>query len=227
MTFSLLGRCARTGQLGAVVTTSAIGVGARCQFARAGVGAVLTQHRTDPRLGPMMLELMAHGLSAPDAIRAATAGTPHHAWRQLAAIDAQGRTGAYTGAKVRLAHGEAEGRDCVAIGNIIRDGAMPRAMVAAFEATPAAPLATRLIAAIQAGEAAGGEIAAIASAALLVVDRETFPFVDLRVDAHDTPLLELARLWSLYEPTAEDYVVRAVDPDRAGAYIAPPPKTAG
>ena len=223
MTFSLVGRCARTGQLGAVVTTSAIGVGARCQFARAGVGAVLTQHRTDPRLGPMMLELMAHGLSAPDAVRAAAAGTPHRDWRQLAAIDANGRTGA----KVRPAHGEAEGRDCVAIGNIIRDGAMPRAMAAAVEADPAAPLAARLIAAILAGEAAGGEIAAVASAALLVVDRETFPFVDLRVDAHDTPLLELARLWSLYEPTAEDYVVRAVDPDRAGLYVAPPPKIPG
>lgn len=227
MTFSLVGRCARTGQLGAVVTTSAIGVGARCQFARAGVGAVLTQHRTDPRLGPMMLELMAHGLSAPDAVRATAAGTPHHAWRQLAAIDAEGRTGAFTGAKVRPAHGEAEGRDCVAIGNIIRDGAMPRAMVAAFEADPAAPLADRLVAAILAGEAAGGEIAAVASAALLVVDRETFPFVDLRVDAHDRPLDELARLWSLYAPTAEDYVTRAVDPDMAGVYVAPPPKIPG
>ncbi|MCX7383151.1 MAG: DUF1028 domain-containing protein [Alphaproteobacteria bacterium] len=227
MTFSLVGRCARTGQLGAVVTTSAIGVGARCQFARAGVGAVLTQHRTDPRLGPMMLEMMARGLSAPDALRGTIAGTPHRDWRQVAAIDAAGRTAAFTGAKVRPAHGEAEGRDCVGIGNIIRDGAMPQAMVAAFEADPAAPLATRLISAIQAGEAAGGEIAAVASAALLVVDRETFPFVDLRVDAHATPLDELARLWSLYEPQAEDYVARAVDPDRASHYVAPPAKILG
>jgi uncharacterized Ntn-hydrolase superfamily protein len=188
------------------------------------VGAVLTQHRTDPRLGPMMLEMMARGLTAPEAVRGTAAGTPHADWRQLAAIDAAGRTAAFTGAKVRPAHGEAHGRDCVGIGNIIRDAAMPAAMVRAFEADPSLPLATRLVAAILAGEAAGGEIAAVASAALLVVDRETFPFVDLRVDAHAAPLDELARLWALYAPTAEDYVRRAVDPDRSDAYVAPPPK---
>ncbi len=224
MTFSLVGRCARTGQLGAAVTTSAIGVGARCQFARAGVGAVLSQHRTDPRLGPMMLDMMERGLTAPEALRGAAAGTPHAQWRQLAAIDAAGRTAAFTGAKVRSAHGEAHGLDCVAIGNIIRDGAMPAAMVQAFAADPALPLATRLVDALLAGEAAGGEIAAVASAALLVVDRERFAFVDLRVDAHATPLDELKRLWHLYAPTAEDYVRRAVDPDNSEVYLAPPPK---
>ena len=62
------------------------------------------------------------------------------------------------------------------------------------------------------------------SAALLVVDRESFPYVDLRVDAHATPLDELARLWGLYGPTADDYVSRAVNPDGAAAYVAPPPK---
>lgn len=226
MTFSLLGRCPRTGQLGAIVTTSAIGVGARCQFARAGIGAVLTQHRTDPRLGPMMLDMMQAGLSAPDAVKGAAAGTPHAHWRQLAAIDAQGRTAAFTGSSVRPAHGEAHGTDCVAIGNIIRDPAMPAAMIRAFEADPSLPLADRLIAAIQAGEAAGGEIAAVASAALLVVETERFPLVDLRVDSHDHPLDELERIWRLYAPTAADYVRRAVNPDNADTYIAPPPKSA-
>ena len=222
MTFSLLGRCARTGQFGAVVTTSSMGVGARCQFARAGVGAVLTQHRTDPRLGPLLLDMMASGLSAPDALRGVVAATPHRDWRQLAVIDAAGRAAAFTGAHVRPAHGEAQGRDCVGIGNIIRDAAMPAAMVRAFEANPELPVASRLVAAILAGEAAGGEIAAVASAALLVVDRESFPFVDLRVDSHATPLAELERLWGLYEPQAEDYVRRAVDPDEAALYVAPP-----
>ena len=224
MTFSLVGRCARTGQLGAVVTTSAVGVGARCQFARAGVGAVLTQHRTDPRLGPIMLDMMAVGLSAEEALRGTVAATDHRDWRQLAAIDARGGTAAYTGAKVRPAHGEAHGKDCVGIGNIIKSADMPAAMVRAFEADPGKPLAERLLAAIQAGEAAGGEIAAVVSAALLVVDRESFPYVDLRVDAHTAPLDELARLWDLYGPTADDYVSRAVTPDGAAAYVAPPPK---
>ena len=226
MTFSLLGRCARTGQFGAVVTTSAIGVGARCAFARAGVGAALTQHRTDPRLGPLMIEMMGRGFSAPEALAGTVAATPHRDWRQLACIDAAGRTAAFTGALVRPAHAEAHGADCVAIGNIMRNSEVPAAMVRAFETDPAAPLAARLLSGIAAGEAAGGEIAAVASAALLVVDRESFPFVDLRVDRHADPLGELARLWEAYAPQAEDYVLRAVAPDGAAAYVAPPPKPA-
>lgn len=224
MTFSLLGRCPRTGQLGAVVTTSAVAVGARCAFARAGVGAVLTQHRTDPRLGPLGLDLLAHGFSAQQTLDAIIAATPHRAWRQIAVLDAAGGTAHHDGAQVRAAISAAHGRDCVAIGNILRNTEVAPAMVAAFTADPAAPLATRLVEAIQAGEAAGGEISPVVSAALLVVDRESFPFVDLRVDAHATPLQELARLWALYEPTAADYVRRAVDPDFAATYIQPPAK---
>jgi uncharacterized Ntn-hydrolase superfamily protein len=224
MTFSLIGRCVRTGQFGAVTTTSAVGVGARVPFARAGVGAVLTQHRTDPRLGPLGLDLLARGFTAQQAIDAIVAATPHRAWRQLAAIDAEGRTAHHDGANVRAAISVAHGRDCVAAGNILRSEAVAPAMVARFEATAALPLATRLVQVIQAGEAAGGEISPVVSAALLVVDREPFPLVDLRVDAHAAPLDELARLWALYEPTAEDYVRRAVDPDFAATYVQPPPK---
>jgi len=224
MTFSLLGRCARTGQLGAVVTTSSIAVGARCPFARARVGAVLTQHRTDPRLGPLALELLSRGFDARQTLDAVVAATPHRDWRQLAVIDAAGRTAAWCGAGVRGEQGEAEGRDCVAIANIVQSAEVPAAMVRAFVADPARPLALRLLAAIAAGEAAGGEFAALVSAALLVVDRESFPYVDLRVDEHATPLAELARLWQLYAPQAADYVLRAVDPDRAASYVPPPPK---
>ena len=168
--------------------------------------------------------MMERGLTAPEALRGAVAATPHAPWRQLAAIDAAGRTAAFTGTRVRPAHGEAHGQDCVGIGNIIRSSEIPAAMVRAFEADPAWPLADRLIAAIQAGENAGGEIAAVASAALLVVERERFALVDLRVDSHATPLDALAHLWALYAPTAEDYVRRAVDPDGAETYVAPPPK---
>jgi uncharacterized Ntn-hydrolase superfamily protein len=77
MTFSLVGRCARTGMLGAAVTTSSIAVGSRCQHARAGVGASLTQHRTDPRLGPLALDLLARGFTAGETLNAIVAATPH------------------------------------------------------------------------------------------------------------------------------------------------------
>jgi uncharacterized Ntn-hydrolase superfamily protein len=88
-------------------------------------------------------------------------------------------------------------------------------MVQAFEAASAASLAQRLIAAIRAGEAAGGEFKPVASAALLVAHREAFPYIDLRVDQHPAPIEELARLLAAYQPEANAYVARAVDPDRA------------
>ncbi|TAJ42302.1 MAG: DUF1028 domain-containing protein [Reyranella sp.] len=219
MTFSLVGRCARTGMLGAVVTTSAISVGARCQHARAGVGAALTQHRTDPRLGPLALDLLAKGVTADEAMQAVVAATPHRHWRQLALIDAAGRTAVYSGANVRGEKGEVQGKDCAAIANIVRSASLPGAMVAAFEKSPDLPLAHRLLEALEAGEAAGGERQPVISAALLVVHRESFPYVDLRVDDHTAPIAELGRLWSMYEPEADAYVVRAVDPEQA----VPPP----
>jgi uncharacterized Ntn-hydrolase superfamily protein len=217
MTFSLLGRCARTGMIGAVVTTSAAAVGSRCPFARAGVGAVLTQHRTDPRLGPLALDLLMHGCDAEQALQGVVAATPHRDWRQLAVIDANGRTAAFSGAHVKPEHGEARGRFCVAIANIVRTTALPAAMVDAFERAPDRPLPDRLLAALQAGLDAGGEIRPLRSAALLVVHRESFPYVDLRVDCHGQPIEALVRLWGEYGPEADAYVVRAIDPDAADA----------
>lgn len=215
MTFSLVGRCARTGMLGAVVTTSSIAVGSRCPHARAGVGAALTQHRTDPRLGPLGLDLLARGFTAGEALQAIVAATPHRHWRQLAIIDAAGRTATYSGDNVRGERGEAEGRDCAAIANIVRSAEIPRVMVARFEASPDLPLARRMIDALEAGEAAGGEFQPVVSAALIIAHRESFLYVDLRVDDHREPIKELSRLWSAYEPEADPYVVRAVDPDHA------------
>jgi uncharacterized Ntn-hydrolase superfamily protein len=213
MTFSLLGRCVRTGMLGAAITTSSIGVGARCTFARAGVGAVLTQHRTDPRLGPLALDLLARGFTAEQTLAAIVAATPHRDWRQLAVLDASGGTATFSGAHVRPEQGEARGTDGAAIANIVRTATIPAAMLAAFEHASDQPLADRLLAGLMAGQAAGGEFRPVVSAALLIVHQESFPYVDLRVDQHDEPIEELARLWAAYRPEADPYVMRAVDPD--------------
>lgn len=216
MTFSLLGRCARTGMLGAAVTTSSIAVGSRCSHARAGIGACLTQHRTDPRLGPLALDLLGQGYRAEQVLRAVLEVAPHPGWRQLAVIDTAGGTAAFTGDNVaREKAGEAHGVNCVAIANIVRSPEIPAAMVRAFEADPSQSLADRLIAALQAGEDAGGEFVPVISAALVVVHRERFPYVDLRVDSHPTPIGDLARLWKEYEPEADAYVLRASDPGAA------------
>ncbi|OYW67888.1 MAG: hypothetical protein B7Z40_05445 [Bosea sp. 12-68-7] len=215
MTFSLAGRCARTGMLGAVVTTSSIAVGSRCQHAAAGVGAALTQHMTDPRLGPLMLDLLRRGYSAQQAVDAAAAATPRSDWRQLAVIDSAGRTASFSGGNVQPELAEVHGRDCVALGNIVRSKEVPAAMVSAFEADPAAPLAARLIAALKAGDEAGGEFKPLVSTALIVAHEQAFAYVDLRVDGDADPIATLARLWRDYEPVADLYVTRAVDPDTA------------
>ena len=111
----------------------------------------LTQHRTDPRLGPLALDLLARGYDAKTTLSGVLAVAPHRDWRQLAIIDRDGGTAAFTGAHVDGAKsGETHGRDCVAIANIVRSTEVPDAMVRAFEADPARPLAERLIEALAA-----------------------------------------------------------------------------
>jgi uncharacterized Ntn-hydrolase superfamily protein len=217
MTYSLAGRCARTGMLGTIVTTSAIAVGNRCQFARAGVGAVLTQHRTDPRLGPLGLKFLELGLTAQETIHALVSSTPHHGWRQLAVIDANGRSAHYSGGNIGSLHAGASGRDCVAIANVVRSTEVPAAMVRAFEGAPDQPLADRLCAALQAGHDAGGEFKEVSSAGLLVVHEQAFAYVDLRVDDHPAPIAEITRLWALYAPVADNYLARVLEPDSPAA----------
>ena len=136
-------------------------------------------------------------------------------WRQLAIIDAQGQAAFFNGSKITSIHKGRVGKDCVAVGNIIRSTQVVDAMVESFEHNANEPLAERLMRAIEAGLAAGGELKQIKSAGLLVVHKESFPFVDLRVDLSPRPLEELRFLWELYQPAAADFVVRAVDPDRA------------
>ncbi len=216
MTFSLAGRCARTGMLGLAVTTSSIAVGSRCGFARAGVGAVLTQHRTDPRLGPAGIALLQAGKDAEATIRELALGTPERNWRQLAAIDSRGRTAYFHGAHIRSIHAGAQAKDCVAIGNILAAATVPEAMLAAFARDPGAPLAERLMQGLEAGLSAGGERGPIRSASLLVMYQHSFPYIDLRMDESDTPIAALRALWEAYAPQADDYVARAIDPGSLG-----------
>ena len=213
MTFSLVGRCARIGQLGAAVATSSIAVGARCTYCEAGVGAVLTQHRTDPRLGPRGLALLRSGCSAQETLDALVASTRHAQWRQLAVLDAAGNTAAHSGTRTKPEMSSAPAQDVCAIGNILATARVPAAMLRAFQADASAPLAERLLRALEGGLAAGGEHVPVRSAHLLVVEHESFPLIDLRVDWHDTPIAELRALWQRYEPESNAYLLRALDPE--------------
>lgn len=219
MTYSILGRCARTGQFGAAVTTSSIAVGSRVPHVAPGIGGVLTQHRTDPRLGPRGLELLRSGCSAEETLAALVASTPHHKWRQLAVLDAQGRSAHFHGAAVKPALNAVHVPDCVALGNILANDRIPAAMVASFLDGADQPLAERLVRAMEAGEAAGGEGKPVISAALVVMEKEIFPLVDLRVDLAPDAITALRTLWDAYAPSVREFVTRAVDPDAAPGVI--------
>jgi uncharacterized Ntn-hydrolase superfamily protein len=218
MTFALAARCQRTGMLGAAVATSSLAVGSRCVFARAGIGAVLTQHRTDPRLGPLGLEFLAAGKTAAQTVDALVASTPHHGWRQLAVVDNAGRAAHFSGKFIASLHGGVTGDGVVAVGNLLKANEVPAAMLHDFAQRPERPLAERLVGALAAGLAAGGENEPVRSAALLVVDRQSFPYVDLRVDDDRAPIERLTALWRAYAPEADAFVQRAIAPDDAPGF---------
>ena len=222
MTFSVVGRCATTGMFGVAITTSSIAVASRCPHARAGVGAVTTQNITDPSIGPRALDLMAAGKSASEALDAVLKGSKYTEYRQVALIDRAGRTAHHTGAKTLGTNAVAEGRDCVAAGNLLSTVEVPVAMVRGFETSVGKHFAERLLRGLEAGVAAGGEMGPVKSCGLLVVHEHGWPLADLRVDWNDDdPIAELRRLWERYEPQMKDYTIRAVDPSSAPSYNVP------
>lgn len=221
MTFSLVGRCARTGMFGAVVTSSSPAVAARCAWARAGTGAACTQNITDPTLGDALLDRLDDGRTAPEAIADVVADATYPEHRQLSVVDATGNADTYSGAHTLGTHAVATAPDCAAAGNLLTDDAVPRAMVDAFGSAPEDHLGDRLLAALRAGLDAGGEEGPVHSCGLVVVDRVAWPVTDLRVDWHEDPIAELARIWKVWKPQAEDYVTRGLDPTSAPSYGVP------
>jgi len=221
MTFSIAARCRQTGMFGIAIASSSPAVAARCAWARAGVGVVATQNVTDPTLGNRGLDLMEKGASAAQALDILVASAPFIEYRQLAVIDAAGGTAVFSGAKALGTHNTAQAKDAVAAGNLLAHDGVPAALVGAFEAAKG-HLATRLLAAMDAGMAAGGEAGPIHSAGLLVVDKLTWPVVDLRVDwADEDPLASLRKVWDIYAPQLAAYVSRALDPREAPSYGVP------
>lgn len=220
MTFSLVARCARTGQFGMAISSSSPAVAARCVHLRPGVGAVASQNITDPALGPLILDRLDSGLSAPQALASVRERRAHIDYRQLLVVDARGETAMHCGRQVLGLWGEAQGRHCAAGGNLLADAGIPAVMVAAFEAA-SGDLAERLMLALEAGLAAGGEAGPVHSAGLRVVDRLSWPIVDLRIDWAEAPIAMLRTAWDVYAPQIAAYVQRAEDPTRAPSYGVP------
>jgi len=221
MTISLAGRCARTGAVGGIISSSSPAVAIRCLWVGAR-GVVLSQNVTDPVLGVLGLELLERGYGAPGVLAHLTTARAHSEWRQLAVLDRGGHSALFTGAKGLGITATAQGRDCVGAGNLLANVGVVAAMVQAFEARPQDFIADRLLAALEAGLAAGGEAGPVHSAGIAVHEHDVWPCVDLRVDwSEAAPLGDLQSLWKRYQPQMKDYVNRARNPEQAPSFGVP------
>jgi uncharacterized Ntn-hydrolase superfamily protein len=198
-TYSIVARDPKTGQMGVAVQSHWFSVGSIVAWAEAGVGAVATQSFVEPSYGPLGLDLMRAGKSAPDALKALLAADPQEAVRQVAMVDSHGRVATHTGASCIVAAGHKAGEQYSAQANMMLKDTVWGAMSRAFESAQG-DLTDRLLAALEAAEAEGGDIRGRQSASILVVSATSTgrPWVDrvvdLRVEDHPNPVAEIRRL---------------------------------
>ncbi len=194
MTWSIVARHPETGALGIAVATRFFAVGALCPHALGGVGALATQALINPTWGPRGLRLLREGVSARTVVEVLTASDEGRATRQLHVQDAAGSIAAYTGDACIPWCGHAVRLGFSVAGNMLAGPEVIAETVRTYEEASALPFARRLIAALRAGEAAGGDKRGKQSAALVIYTTEEYPALDLRVDDHIDPLAELERL---------------------------------
>ena len=221
MTFSLAVRDG--GRFGLVVSSSSPAVAARCAHLRPGVGAAASQNITDPTLGTRLLDRLAeHGdaeraladvVGAPD-----TKETVEH--RQLTVLGRTGPGFAFSGARTLGTHASATADGAVAAGNMLAGEHIPGVLLDAY-ASAAGELEERLVSALRAAVAAGGEEGPVHSAGLAVVADVGWRVTDLRVDWADDPVESLADLVAVWLPQRDDYVRRGLDPASAPSYGVP------
>ena len=197
MTFSIAARCPRTGMVGVAVSTAVPGVGGICPFVREGVGAIATQARVNPYLGIDGLELLAQGFSAEEVVRRLTEGDPGRDVRQLGVVDRKGRSASWTGKDCMPWCGHITSDGFAAQGNMLTGETVVAAMADAFSRAQGLDLPERLLVGLEAGQAQGGDKRGRQSASVKVLWKESYPWVDLRVDEHRHPVAELRRAFEV------------------------------
>ena len=206
---------------GVAVASSSPAVAARCAYAAAGVGAVASQNVTDPTLGPRGLELMRSGASAEEALSILCETGSHIEYRQVLLVDANGGSVVYSGPNALGLHADATAKNAASGGNLLSTERIPQIIVDAFTRS-SGHIGDRLLSAMDAAVAAGGEQGPIHSAGMKLVREVAWPVADLRVDWTDAcPISELRKIWDIYRPQLDDYVTRAIDPESAPSYSVP------
>jgi uncharacterized Ntn-hydrolase superfamily protein len=220
MTFSIIGRCERTGRLGIGITTFSLACGGRLEGMRANVGICKTQAWGNRGNDPLGVRLLADGYAPQRVMEMLEANDPDHSYRQIAIIDREGRIAAYTGSGTRGWTGHSVEKQCIAFGNGLVGPKVIEAMLAAYFATREEGLEWRVMKALEAGRDAGGQGDAKnrqpeRSAAIKIVDRAVYPDVDVRVDSHATAVEELRRVLTEYKLYEAFYRDRGKNPAEA------------
>lgn len=215
MTFSIIGRCARTGAFGAAITTSDLAVGGRCVRLSHGQGAMLSQHRTDSRLGDLGISLLAKGATAQDTVSRVSVSSDDIEWRQLGALDAKGNAAVYHGRRMYSIYTHTIEKDCLALGNILANDQVTQKMASAFARSVDLTLGERLMLALEAGRDAGGEILGpLRSSALRVTGEHGLDALDLRIDmSEQTAVEDLRALLEAYSDREDVLRQVALAPD--------------
>jgi len=222
MTFSIVARCARTGELGVAVSTAVPAVGSMCPYLRAGVGAVSTQSWVNPYLALDALDRMEQGDSAEAALESVLRTDAAAGLRQIGIVDREGRSAVWTGLECTGWAGHRNGTDYTVQGNMLTGPETVAAMAAAFESSAGTALDERLMAALEAGQGAGGDRRGRQSAALRIMRERAYPMLDLRVDEHVQPVAELRRVLKVARHQLVPFVEGMPTRDDPGR--APPPE---
>jgi uncharacterized Ntn-hydrolase superfamily protein len=219
-TYSIVGRCSRTGEVGAAVASAVPAVAAICLYGRARVGCVSTQSWVNPYLAVATLDSLAEGAEAATALAAALAADSAASFRQIGAIGCRGRGVVHTGAECTPWAGERSSHDHAVLGNMLTGPEVLEAMSASFSAAPNDALEERLMCALEGAQRCGGDKRGRQSAGLLVFGTEVYPRVDLRVDEHADPVGELRRVMGVATAQLAPFVAGM---PRRGEPPAPPP----
>lgn len=212
MTFTVVARCPKTKMLGVAMATHAPAVGNRCPVVIPRMGAASVQAIADPRLTLLCTKLIGLGYHAQKVIDELWASDPNAALRQVGVVDAWGNAAARTGAENGAHAGHVIGEGWLTMGNGIVGPQVTEAMAAAMRASAGEVLEERLVRAVEAGGAAGGQADGHFSSCILVYGDEPFAYLDLRVDVHEEPIGELRRIFEWFRPLLPYYAERPYNP---------------
>ena len=218
MTYTIVAKCPETQRLGVGIATYSLGVGGYCPFLARGRAVMSTQAFANPRLGPLGVAALEKGVSPAETLKLVAASDAGFDYRQVCIVGIDGAVEMHTGERCRSWAGHETGEGFAAFGNVLAGAAVIGAIARAFVDSTGQALDERLLRALEAGRAAGGQAAGDGSplpersAALIVMDRDITRDINLRVDLHDDAIAELRRVHAGYAPYVDYYALRADDP---------------